>query len=239
MFELKDTQSEKSLAQIYEDEYTASRAGPSAGPVDDRDGKLAQEHKEIEELWDGISYKLDALSNAHFTPKQVSTSLHSSASILIACILYQPKAQITTVSNIASASMESALPTSLSTSTLLAPEEVYAPATGDARAKGELTPGEKRAARGKERKKRRKQRDALSSAVDKFGANGAVGGRGAPRNVKEAKNQALKGLVKNGKGVTVVGKDASRTAGKGKGIKETSAKSKDEGPARDSKKFKL
>jgi hypothetical protein len=73
--------------------------------------------------------------------------------------------------------------------------------------------------------------------VDKFAAQGATG-RGAPRNVKEAKNQALQGLVKNGKGVTVVGKDSSKGGGKGKGIKETNAK-KEEGPVKDGKKFKL
>lgn len=72
MFELKDTQSEKSLAQIYEDEYTAAASGSK--PADDRDGKLAESHKEITELWDGICYKLDALSNAHFTPKPVRCS---------------------------------------------------------------------------------------------------------------------------------------------------------------------
>ncbi|KAG8740904.1 hypothetical protein FRC10_003563 [Ceratobasidium sp. 414] len=216
-FELKDAQSDKSLAQIYEDEYTMSRAGPSTGPVDDRDGKLAQEHKEIEQLWDGICYKLDGLSNAHFTPKQ-------------------PKAQITTITNMASASLESALPTSLSTTTLLAPEEVYAPSPGDSRARGELTPGEKRAARSKERKKRRKQRDVLAEAVDKFGNKGSSS-RGQPKNVKEAKNQALNSLVKSGKGVTVVGKDSGDR--KGKGVKAASAKGDEAGPARDGKKFKL
>ncbi|QRV94699.1 U3 small nucleolar ribonucleoprotein mpp10 [Ceratobasidium sp. AG-Ba] len=206
-FELKDTQSEKSLAQIYEEEYTAARAGPSAAPIDDRDGKLAQEHKEIEELWDGICYKLDALSNAHFTPKQ-------------------PKAQITTVSNMASASLESALPTSLSTSTLLAPEEVFAPSSSDTRARGELTPTEKRAVRSKERKKRRKQRDALSGAVDKFA------GQNKPRSVKEAKNQVMNSLVKSGKGVTVIGKGDK----KGKnGVKP----GKEDTVVRDSKKLKL
>ena len=68
-FELQDTKSSQSLAQIYEDEYTATQNGGVAG--EDRDGKLKKEHEEIEKLWEGICSKLDALCNAHFTPKQV------------------------------------------------------------------------------------------------------------------------------------------------------------------------
>lgn len=68
-FELQDTKSSQSLAQIYEDEYTAAQSGGVAG--EDRDGKLKKEHDEIEKLWEGICGKLDALCNAHFTPKQV------------------------------------------------------------------------------------------------------------------------------------------------------------------------
>lgn len=76
VFELQDKKSTQSLAQIYENEYMAAQAG--GGVVDDRDGKLKKEHDEIEKLWEGISYKLDALCNAHFTPKQVSI-IHSFA----------------------------------------------------------------------------------------------------------------------------------------------------------------
>lgn len=74
-FELKDTKSTQSLAQIYEDEYTATQTGGVAG--EDRDGKLKKEHDELETIWDGICAKLDALSNTHFTPKPVSTHLSS------------------------------------------------------------------------------------------------------------------------------------------------------------------
>lgn len=118
---------------------------------------------------------------------------------------------ISTVSNVASTSLESALPTTSSTTTLLAPEEILAPKS-NVRSKSELTPQEKRAARSKERKTRKKQRAALDTAVDKFATKGK-----APRNVKEAKNAALQGLVKNGRGVTVVGKDKAGGAGKSKG----------------------
>lgn len=69
LLELKDTKSTQSLAQIYENEYMAAQDG---GPLpDDRDGKLKKEHEEIEAQWEKICSKLDALSNAHFVPKQV------------------------------------------------------------------------------------------------------------------------------------------------------------------------
>ena len=70
LFELKDTKSAQSLAQIYEDEYVAAQTNGT--PSDDRDGKLQKEHEEIEKLWESLCYKLDALCNAHFIPKQVS-----------------------------------------------------------------------------------------------------------------------------------------------------------------------
>ncbi|KAI0029627.1 U3 small nucleolar ribonucleoprotein complex, subunit Mpp10, partial [Vararia minispora EC-137] len=184
-FELQDTKSKQSLAQIYEDEYTATQAGIS---IDDRDGKLAKEHDELEKLWERISHKLDSLSNTHFTPKA-------------------PKAAITTVTNVASASMESALPTAKSAATMLAPEEVYHSSSADIRSRSELTPAEKRSLHNKQKKARRKARDALESGVDKFAR---LKGR---KSVKAEKEEALKSMVKHGKGVTVVGKtsqDAKR-----------------------------
>ncbi|KAL7413419.1 U3 small nucleolar ribonucleoprotein complex, subunit Mpp10 [Mrakia frigida] len=199
VFELQDQQSTKSLAQIYEDEYTASSSKVSGGagpPIDDRDGKLKKEHEEIEKTWGEICYKLDSLSNANFTPKQ-------------------PKAQIQTLTNLATLSLETALPPSQRASHLLAPEEVFQPpSASDLRSKSEMTPTEKRVARGKEKKFKRKQRDRLEGAVDKFDKfkNGRKGAKGE----KGAKEEALKGLVKEGRGVTIIGKDAKKFDKKGK-----------------------
>jgi U3 small nucleolar RNA-associated protein MPP10 len=68
-FELQDKQSSKSLAEIYEEEYQSAQAGGKG--VDPRDAKLKKDHQEIEDLWNDICYKLDALSSLNFVPKQV------------------------------------------------------------------------------------------------------------------------------------------------------------------------
>jgi U3 small nucleolar RNA-associated protein MPP10 len=69
-FDLQDTQSSKSLAQIYEDDFTAAASGSTI--KDPRDEKLKKEHEEIERLWGEVCYKLDALCSLNFVPKQVS-----------------------------------------------------------------------------------------------------------------------------------------------------------------------
>jgi U3 small nucleolar RNA-associated protein MPP10 len=120
--------------------------------------------------------------------------------IIVADYFTQPKATISTVSNVASASMESALPTTIATSTMLAPEEVFSSSSRSMRAKNELTPEEKRAQRNKDKKIRRKQRDHLDSTAKTVTDVKKAG------SVKKQKEAALKSVVKSGKGVTVVGK---------------------------------
>lgn len=71
-FDLQDTQSTKSLAQIYEEDFQAAASGSKV--PDARDLKLSKEHEEIERLWGEICYKLDALSSLNFVPKQVGQS---------------------------------------------------------------------------------------------------------------------------------------------------------------------
>ena len=107
----------------------------------------------------------------------------------------QPKAVISTVSNVPAASLESALPTTKSTKTVLAPEELFTVTASDLRARSELTPSEKRALHNK--KKAKKARDNLQNHTDKYAKM---------KDSRKQKQAALESVVKSGKGVTVVGK---------------------------------
>lgn len=106
---------------------------------------------------------------------------------------------ISTVANVASTSLESALPTGNTFASMLAPEEIYERSANDPRAQGELSPREKRTTRNKRKKSKKKSRDSLESSVGKFTGTKVSG-------IKAQKSAALRSVVKSGKGVTVVGK---------------------------------
>ncbi|KAK4686359.1 U3 small nucleolar RNA-associated protein MPP10, partial [Tremellales sp. Uapishka_1] len=204
-FDLQDTQSTKSLAQIYEDEYQAATTG---GKVKDpRDEKLKKDHEEIDRLWNEVCYKLDALSSLYFVPKQ-------------------PKAQITTITNLPTTSLESALPPTSAATTMLAPEEMFAPASASALvSRSELTPEEKQKQRGKHRKAKQALNQRLDGMAELYGRK--------KQSKKEEKEKALQGLVKSGKGVTVVGKGEKEMNKAGKRARG------DEGKKEDGKRLKL
>jgi U3 small nucleolar RNA-associated protein MPP10 len=83
---------------------------------------------------------------------------------------------------------------------MLAPEEIYERPSTDLRARGELSPNEKRAVRNKQKRAKKKARDVLDNSVVKFAKTKRLGG------IKAQKSAALRSVVKSGKGVTVVGK---------------------------------
>ncbi|GAA5834951.1 hypothetical protein JCM3766R1_002051 [Sporobolomyces carnicolor] len=190
--ELQDTQSQKSLAEIYAEDYEKSREKEEGRKVtNELDKDLEKKHQEIEDLFEELAGKLDALSNARFTPKA-------------------PKATIETVSNLPSISMESALPTTNSASTLLAPEEVYTAGKElTASDKSTLTPAEKKALRQKERAERKSVHEKVDRIKD---------AKLKKRGIKGEKERAREQLVGT-KGVTVIGKG-------GKEEKPTSKKRK-------------
>lgn len=127
--------------------------------------------------------------------------------LLTSSHLQQPKAAISTIANVSATTLESALPTTMATSTMLAPEEVFTPSSSDLRARTELTPAQKRALHSKEKKTKKKQRDALEKSVDKFAKT-------SKGSIKKQKEAALKSVVKTGKGVTVIGKKSKEASTK-------------------------
>ncbi|GAA5912122.1 hypothetical protein JCM6882_003059 [Rhodosporidiobolus microsporus] len=189
--ELQDSKSQKSLAEVYEDEFRDAREREQGREVvHELDKDLQKKHDEIEALFEDLAARLDALSNARFTPKA-------------------PKATITTVSNLPSISVESALPTTNSTSALLAPEEVYA-ATGSSSAlaidKADLTPAQKKAQRQKAREQRKGQHEKAERILE------AKQRRKGVKGEKERAEQVLLGT----KGVTVIGKSGAANSKAGK-----------------------
>ncbi|CUS13706.1 unnamed protein product, partial [Tuber aestivum] len=110
--ELDDSKPQQGLAEIYEKEHL-QKVDPENNP-DVKDEKLAEAHREIGALFSDISRKLDALSSWHFTPKP-------------------PKPAISIVADAPAISMEEAQPSAAGGGTLaantsmLAPQEVYAP----------------------------------------------------------------------------------------------------------------
>ncbi|SMN18209.1 similar to Saccharomyces cerevisiae YJR002W MPP10 Component of the SSU processome and 90S preribosome [Maudiozyma saulgeensis] len=98
--EISDVKSSKSLADIYADD---AQGVSEENAVSE---ELQKNHDEITELFNNITYKLDALSSAHFIPRPAKKSLEvrvESAAI----------------------AMEDAQPLSMSSGSTLAPQEVY------------------------------------------------------------------------------------------------------------------
>lgn len=120
--------------------------------------------------------------------------------------------------------MESALPPTSAATTLLAPEEMFAPPTASSLvARSELTPEQAQAARGKRKRDKKTERRKLGDLAELYGKK---------KGVKAEKERALQDLVKTGKGVTVVGKGEKE---KGKAAKRAAA----EEAKNDSKRLKL
>lgn len=127
--------------------------------------------------------------------------------------------------------MESALPPTASASTMLAPEELFQPPTGSALvARSELTPEEAAKTRSKIRKSKKASRKHLGEMAELYGKKKG--------SAKEEKEKALAGMVKAGKGVTVIGKGSGSGPGGREGGKRKSG-DESEGKTHDGKRLKL
>jgi U3 small nucleolar RNA-associated protein MPP10 len=121
--------SKKGLADIYEHDYKVQHLGYSANPEEDAT------REEIDELFVDLFYKLDTLSNAHFTPKPV-----------------QAEAKITT-QNVSAIMMEDKTPIIVSEAQTKSAKEIYSKDIDKLAEKDELTKEEKKAARLRKKRK--------------------------------------------------------------------------------------
>jgi U3 small nucleolar RNA-associated protein MPP10 len=189
--DVSETKSQKSLAELYEDDYARSR---DPAYKDAEDEKMSATHKEIEGLYASLSRKLDALCSWNYTPKA-------------------PKPSVNVVVNAPAVAMEEAQPTSMATESQLAPQEVYQPQATSRRevtgtdglpiAKAEMTREERKRERRRQKAKRAKvthEREERERAK----AQQKVG----------SKADVLQTLKKSGN-VTVIGKKGEKRDLKG------------------------
>jgi U3 small nucleolar RNA-associated protein MPP10 len=160
--ELNGERSALGLADIYAQEYMAlseaaaadssSSTAPTVMSAHDRAEAakatpLPKEHAEISALFSELCFKLDALSNFHFTPRPASLELR-----------VQPL-------GVAALALEEVLPMGVSDAAARAPQEVYRARAGGAVGETELAANERAAARrAKKSKHAGKQERAAAEA---------------------------------------------------------------------------
>ncbi|KAE9019417.1 hypothetical protein PR002_g12812 [Phytophthora rubi] len=135
--EVSMEKSKEGLGEIYEKEYMKNAMGFEA------DDESKQDQEEIEVMFKSLCWKLDALSNYHFTPKPAVKEL-------------QVKPAVPAIA------MEEVVPISVSDASLKAPEEVYDKKRkrGEAvlQSKEEMTQNERKALRNAKKHARRKEK---------------------------------------------------------------------------------
>ncbi|KAG3118734.1 hypothetical protein PI124_g2763 [Phytophthora idaei] len=135
--EVSMEKSKEGLGEIYEKEYMKTAMGFEA------DDESKQDQEEIEVMFKSLCWKLDALSNYHFTPKPSVKEL-------------QVKPAVPAIA------MEEVVPISVSDANLKAPEEVYEKKRkrGEAvlQSKEEMTQTERKALRNAKKHARRKEK---------------------------------------------------------------------------------
>ncbi|EGX88403.1 U3 small nucleolar ribonucleoprotein Mpp10 [Cordyceps militaris CM01] len=197
LVDVKDSKSDKSLAQIYEEEHVKN-ADPD-NYVSQSDEKLQREEKEVESMWKEVSAKLDALSSWHYKPKPTAALLSVVADV---ATIAMEDAQPATAQGVAGASSR------------MAPQEVYK-AGADTAAKGEVVSksGLPVAREEMSREDKARRRRQHKERVRKAGNGGAGGSRAGTSK----KAQTIADLKKGG--VKVINRKGEITDVDGKKIK--------------------
>ncbi|KAJ2356799.1 U3 snoRNP protein [Coemansia sp. RSA 2618] len=150
--ELNDKQSKKSLAEEYESEYMAQKAGDAFVP--ENDAKLVESHRDVDSQMRNLFTQLDALSHFHFAPKPAAMDI-----------------EIRT--NTPALQMEEKLPVSMTQADQLAPSEIFdkrqktAGRTGDIVGDTELSREERKLRRQRKKNEKKKKQAAAKASTSK------------------------------------------------------------------------
>ncbi|KAG9643242.1 Mpp10 protein, partial [Aureobasidium melanogenum] len=198
-FELDDSKSKKSLAEMYEEEHLKAT---DPNYVDAKDEKTQKEQREIDALWRDISNKLDSLSSWHFKPKGPATQLDIRVD---APVVRLEDARPTAGAEAAAASQ-------------LAPQEIYKAGEAAEKAEAEIaTRGGlvvNREEMSREERKRRRRRDKEREKKSLANID--------PSKKESKKTKERKGIISDLKkgGVKVIGNKGQITDVSGAAIKD-------------------
>ncbi|KAK6465108.1 U3 small nucleolar ribonucleoprotein complex, subunit Mpp10 [Scheffersomyces coipomensis] len=223
-YELSEQKSSKSLAELYEDEYTKSSTdgGDAETKISD---EVQKQHDEITELFSSVTHSLDALSSAHFVPKP-----HQFKTIEI---------KVTDAVN-----MEDAQPLNVTSESQLAPQEIYK--IGDGKQKGdgkvllksglsyskdELSTDEKQRLRRAGKRKRSKDFNKRKERIEAKEAADKANSKDSNNPNKRQKVSAVVDTLSKAKNVTVIDKKGQ--------LRDVKGNLKNSGGAQDSNSFKL
>ncbi|KAM5171378.1 U3 small nucleolar ribonucleoprotein MPP10 [Mantella aurantiaca] len=186
---LDHDKSKQSLAEIYEQEYLKLNQKKVEEEEDPK-------HGEIQKSMNSLFFKLDALSNFHFTPKP-------------------PVPDIKVVSHLPAISFEEVAPVGVSEAALLAPEEVKEKnKAGDMKTNAEKTATDKKRERRKKKAMKKfkiKEKEKRQKLVEKQRAEKGK------KPTKEAAEANIKKLAKAGKATML------KDEGKDKSLKSSQA----------------
>ncbi|KAG9654120.1 Mpp10 protein, partial [Aureobasidium melanogenum] len=203
-FELDDSKSKKSLAEMYEEEHLKAT---DPNYVDAKDEKTQKEQREIDALWRDISNKLDSLSSWHFKPKGPATQLDIRVD---APVVRLEDARPTAGAEAAAASQ-------------LAPQEIYKAGEAAEKAEAEIaTRGGlvvNREEMSREERKRRRRRDKEREKKSLSNID--------PSKKESKKTKERKGIISDLKkgGVKVIGNKGQITDVSGAAVKDAKAPS--------------
>lgn len=163
--ELPEVSQEKpteSLAEVYAREFVGEKEKARNEAVSQQVERAKEqsenaEQREVNRLYEKIAAKLDALSGLHFTPALVSAAPEMSVG-----------------KNVKALASEEAIPDVVSDTTVLTPKEVYSTDKRNLSGDKELTKTERRASRGRSKRRNRNLKQARTRAAELMNQNNPV-----------------------------------------------------------------